>query len=243
MESKIKRPEVTLLAIGGGGLNIAIDLVDSHVFRDYNIIVFDTDTQQFEKIKSQRDTLPIYCSYHKEYPKGLDNILAYSKELLDWEGKTNGIARTIIICSTLGGETGSQIAPLLALASLLQGRFVFSIFTIPAKFEGEIKLERALVSYKQLISISNISLDQENNLLSRYENLKLKDMNLPILQAFHKIYNQPLHKLSQTETCSRLNNLIPVEYQQKDGSLIKVFNNPFGKISFKNILAYFQVNE
>ena len=243
MESKIKRPEVTLLAIGGGGLNIAIDLVDSHVFRDSNIIVFDTDTQHFEKIISQTDNLPIYCSSKNEYPTRLDNVLEYSDELLNWEVHTNGIAKTIVICTTLGGKTGSLVAPLLALASFLQGRFVFSIFTTPAKFEGETKLEIALHSEKQLISISNISLVQDNNLLSRYENLKLNDINLPLIQAFHRIYNHPLHKLSHPEEYACLKSLIPIEYQKEDGALIKTFHNTYGKISFKTILENFPANE
>ena len=52
-EKKFERPQVTLIAVGGGGLNIALDLIDAKIFKSYNLIAYDSDSSYYEEIKSK----------------------------------------------------------------------------------------------------------------------------------------------------------------------------------------------
>ena len=81
---------------GGGGLDIAIDLTKTEIFKSYNIIAYDSDSSYFEEILKQEKNLPLYFSTIPEN-KGLQTSICdfnyYSEDLLNWETTVGGISK------------------------------------------------------------------------------------------------------------------------------------------------------
>ena len=158
---KLDRPEVTLLAVGGGGLNIAIDLTKAEIFKSYNIIAYDSDSSYFEEILKREIELPLYFSTIPDIhgaQTSLTDLNYYSEDLLNWETKVGGISKIMILCTTLGGKVGTNVSPLVGLAASLQGRFVISVYSLPLKFEGEKRMMRAIEASEKIIDVSNIAI-------------------------------------------------------------------------------------
>ncbi len=64
-------------------------------------------------------------------------------------------AKVIIIVSTLGGGTGTAVAPIIAKESKAMGIITLSIATLPFRFEGEKKMAKALEGLAQLTRFSD----------------------------------------------------------------------------------------
>lgn len=226
---KLKRPEVTLLAVGGGGLNIAIDLTNAGIFKSYNIIAYDSDSSYFEEILKQEKNLPLYFSTIPEN-QGLQSSIAalnfYSEDLLDWETTVGGMSKIMILCTTLGGIVGTNVAPLVGLAASLQGRFVISVYSLPLKFEGEKRMIRAIEASEKIIAVSNIAIEQHNDYLGKLSDLKMDEIHLPMVRSFRNIYEKPIYLISGR--CKEyVEKLIPQEYHQENEKLISVYVNNY----------------
>lgn len=69
---------------------------------------------------------------------------------------------TIILCTTLGGRTGSPYAPVIAHEARRAGKFVCSLFAMPWNFEGETRNRTAATARKELLLASNLAIQQNN---------------------------------------------------------------------------------
>lgn len=229
--NKFKRPEVTLIAVGGGGLNIALDLIDAKIFKSYNLIAYDSDSSYNAEIQSKRANQPLYfstASYNGKTLSLSNELNLYSEELLDWEDRFGGISKIIVLCTTLGGKTGTSIAPIIGLAASLQGRFVISVFSLPAKFEGEKRMLRAVDACKKLIDLSNISIEQRNDSLSWFSDLKMNEINVPLIKVFQRIFNQSIYRLAERENdVPEILSLVPEKYRNLDFVLINTYTNSY----------------
>lgn len=229
--NQFKRPEVTLIAVGCGGLNIALDLIDANIFKSYNLIAYDFDSSYYEEIESKRANQPLYFSSasYNETTHSLPNELnLYSEDLLDWEDRAGGISKIIVLCTTLGGKTGTSMAPIIGLAASLQGRFVMSVFSLPAKFEGEKRMLRAVDASKKLIDVSNISIEQRNDSLSWFSELKMNEIHVPLIEVFQRIFNQSIYRLAQEgNDVPEILFLVPEKYRNPDFVLINTYTNSY----------------
>ena len=241
---RLKRPEVTLLAVGGGGLNIAIDLTKAEIFKSYNILAYDSDSSYFEEILKQEKNLPLYFSTIPEN-QGLQTSICdfnyYSEDLLDWETRIGGVSKTMILCTTLGGIVGTNIAPLVGLAASLQGRFVISVYSLPLKFEGEKRMIRAIEASEKIIDVSNIAIEQHNDYLGKLSELKIDEIHLPMVNSFRTIYDKSIYLIS--EKCKEyedVEKLVPQEYQQENEKLISVYVNNYRTTLINNKIKHFK---
>lgn len=226
---KLDRPDVTLLAVGGGGMNIAIDLTKAEIFKSYNIIAYDSDSSYFEEILKREIELPLYFSTIPDNhgaQTSLTDLNYYSEDLLNWETKVGGISKIMILCTTLGGKVGTNVAPLVGLAASLQGRFVISVYSLPLKFEGEKRMIRAMEASEKIIDVSNIAIEQHNDYLGKLSELKMDEIHLPMVKSFINIYEKPIYLISQrSKEYEDVEKLVPHEYRKENEKLIRVYLN------------------
>ena len=225
----LKRPEVTLLAVGGGGLNIAIDLTKTEIFKSYNIIAYDSDSSYVEEILKQEKNLPLYFSTIPDNhgsQTSITDLNYYSEDLLDCETKVGGMSKIMILCTTLGGKVGTNVAPLVGLAASLQGRFVISVYSLPLKFEGEKRMIRAIEASEKIIDVSNIAIEQHNDYLGKLSDLKMDEIHLPMVKTFRNIYANPIYLISERGK-EYVEKLVPQEYRKENEKLISVYVNSY----------------
>lgn len=142
---------------------------------------------------------------------------------------------TTFICATLGGQTGSIYAPLIALAAILKGKFVCSVFSMPFEFEGVRITKQAGTAKMQLITASNFAIQQNNEMLKEIGDTDIANMNKPIVEAI----KTAISGYSFTELASANNNeiqeIIPENYRkQKEKPLIWLRSNCYRGISDKD---------
>ena len=242
---ELKRPEVTLLTVGGGGLNIAIDLTKAEMFKSYYIIAYDSDSSYVEEILKQEKNLPLYFSTIPDnhgVQTTLTDLNYYSEDLLDWETTVGGMSKIMILCTTLGGKVGTNLAPLVGLAASLQGRFVISVYSLPLKFEGDKRMIRAIEASEKIIDMSNIAIEQHNDYLGKSSELKMNEIHLPMVNSFRNIYDKSIYLIS--EKCKEyedVEKLVPQEYQQENEKLISVYVNSYRTTLIKNKIKYFKI--
>ncbi len=101
---------ITLVAVGNGGYNLASDIKNANLFTETKLIVCDTDNQELANNAAQADE-----SFR------LDEIREAKSNLTGLvENVISQMTDTTLICATLGGQTGSIYAPLIALAAILK---------------------------------------------------------------------------------------------------------------------------
>lgn len=213
----------TIIAVGNGGYNLAVDLIAVGLFPDARLIVCDTNEKDLEK-----NSVNGAESFHLEKLRGKvksgDTILV--------EDIVAKASNTVIVCATLGGMTGSKYAPLIALEAILKGKFVYSFFSMPYEFEGEQKTKRAMKARMQLIASSNLAFQQNNDRLKEVESLGLNDIDKPLVETIKSaMSHKSLDELADAQDNAALQAYIPEEYRVKDMPLIWIRSNVYPGIS------------
>ncbi|GHT54240.1 hypothetical protein AGMMS49982_18590 [Bacteroidia bacterium] len=172
-----------VIAVGGGGLNVAKFISKTAKEAKRNINLFAIDTEEDDLMSS-----------------GLDNKILIQDEnsTEEVEGKLNphlGGVKIGVVISALGGRTGSTLTP--QIAKLLHEHKIASlcIVTTPFALEGKDAASRALNSIVQilechstLVQKSNESLAKEMGTLSlvavfQYFDAKIADLVFAINDA------------------------------------------------------------
>lgn len=202
----------TIIAVGNGGYNLATDLIAAGLFPDSRLIVCDTNEKDLEK-HSANATEIFLLEILGGKVKSDDTPIV--------EGIVAKASNSVIICSTLGGMTGSKYAPLIALEAILKGKFVCSFFSMPYEFEGEQKTKRAMNARMQLIASSNFAVQQNNDRLKEVESLGLNDIDKPLVETLKSaMKDRTLVELANDPKNDALQEYIPEEYRVKDLPLV-----------------------
>lgn len=215
--------KATIIAVGNGGYNLASDIRDAHLFQDTKLIVCGTDKEQLIANAKQAD---VFFCLNKILEAKSNLVRAADSILFDATDK-------ILVCATLGGQTGSVYAPLIALASILKGKFVCSAFSMPFDFERK-RIKTARTARMQLITASNFVVQQNNEMLKEVGDLNLAKMNKPIIEAIKAATNG--HSLPELASASdnEIQEIIPESYRrQKEKPLIRLHCDCFRGISDK----------
>ena len=117
IRKKDLKSEATILAIGGGGLNIATDLAKSKLISSYNIIAFDDEKEILDK-KLSKDSNITYCRI-VDFPDLVKHLLAKNFQTERDTSKFGPLYDTMIICATLGGRFSNAVAPLTGMLGRL----------------------------------------------------------------------------------------------------------------------------
>lgn len=169
---------VTIISVGNGGFNVASDIINAGIFPDNQFIVVDTDPDLLKKNVKCADKGILLEKF------GRSKVKSELTSMVD--SVIEGVSDTIIVCATLGGMTGSKYAPLIALNAVTRGKFVCSVVSIPADYEGAEKIRKAQNSLHKMIVASNLVLLQHNEKLRNYD-LSLIEMNRPIVDTLASV--------------------------------------------------------
>lgn len=211
---------VTIIAVGNGGFNVATDVINSNIFLNNELIVVDTDIEQLE-INSEHTNKKFLLQpfgrgkVTSEYADAVDNIIQ--------ECNTD----TIIVCATLGGQTGSKYGPLIALDAQLKGKTVYSFVTEPFSYEGENKKNIARKGLSKMIAASNLTIRQLNDKLEGC--LDFNDMNKPLVETISAIVKERSLKDISKTSLADTQNYIPQHLvsEDKDNPLIWIRSDSY----------------
>ena len=192
MESNIKRSEATILAVGGGGLNIATDLAKSNLISSYNIIAFDDEKETFD-LNLYKDADIKFCDI-SDFPDLVKYLLAKNFQTESNPSKFGPLYNTLIICATLGGNLSNKVAPLFCMLGRLGDVFRISLLTLPAKCEGKEIYEKALQTKDKIVMACDVSIVMNNEFLEEEKDLYLNDINEPLIETFKFFWNKESNK-------------------------------------------------
>lgn len=196
----------TIIAVGGGGYNLAIDLKEAGLFTKAQFTVCDTDENSLKEHSEIADK-----SYLLER---FGNQRVYANKIPMVEPVLKDSADTIIICATLGGQTGSKYAPLIALSAILKGKKVYSLLTLPFGYEGENRSKLALNAMMQIIASSNFTIRQLNDKLDG--SLNIGEMNKPIIETVGNLLEElPMEKVAELNNADA-QKIIPAKFVSDD---------------------------
>lgn len=216
----------TIIGIGNGGFNIAHDLISDKIFPEHALIVVDTNKEDLERNSVNADK-SFFVEPFRTNKKVRADLTGVVDNIID------ETSDTVIICASLGGNTGSKYAPLIALDAILRGKFVVSLTSMPFSYEGKKKWEKAANSKMQLIASSNISIVQDNDRLSEIEpELNFGELNKPIIDTLKFIMSFCSFKdASETIDRKQLDDLIPLKYRISGIPLIQIYDDCYVGIS------------
>lgn len=178
MENK-KIQQAAIIAVGNGGYNLANAIIDNAVFDNPQLIIVDSDKDEIESKKEGRsDALTKFV---------LVEPAIDSKEDIDVSGIVPDDADAVIICSTLGGETGSYYAPLIAMDAQFNGKQVYSLCSIPFMFEGTLRVARARAAAVKLEIASNIFMVQNNDKLQELNAITVAEIDRTMIKLFKDV--------------------------------------------------------
>ena len=199
---------IKAIGVGGGGIN-AVNQMLFHI-KDINYVVLDSDSQQLNLSSVPNRVLLRPDTTHRIATEESESEIV---ALFDDDTKM------VIIIAGLGGETGTDVAPVVArIAREKEVALTVGIVTIPFQFEGTEKIQMALagieemrkqvdalfiIDNQRLTEIYN-DLDQTNAFVKSYETLTTVARSLcDMTTAYYKTcidfndLNYTLHKGGQ----------------------------------------------
>ena len=126
---------IKAIGVGGGGIN-AVNQMLFHI-KDINYVVLDSDSQQLNHSPIPNRVLLETTHGHDSHQVTEENEAAIISLLSD-------NTRMAIIVAGMGGDTGTDAAPVVARIAHEECLLTVGIVTIPFRFEGTQKIQRAL---------------------------------------------------------------------------------------------------
>lgn len=200
----------TIVAVGGGGYNVAGKVRKVNLFAEASVMLFDTDGGALKK-----NATPV---------EKISEMLPQT-------------ADTIILCTTLGGLTGSAYAPVVAHEARRAGKFVCSLFAMPWDFEGEERNRRATAARAALLAASNLAIQQNNDRLRALRNGRCSMYDFMEDQGLLDVLNSVLsgsRTFEEWATVSDQENLqalIPERYRLPSEPYIEIHVNGYSALA------------
>ena len=131
---------IKAIGVGGGGIN-AVNQMLFHI-KDINYVVLDSDSQQLNRSSVPNRVLLRPDTTHRIATEESESEIA---ALFDDDTKM------VIIIAGLGGETGTDVAPVVArIAREKEVTLTVGIVTIPFQFDGANKILKALDGIEEM---------------------------------------------------------------------------------------------
>lgn len=156
---------IKAIGVGGGGIN-AVNQMLFHI-KDINYVVLDSDSQQLNRSSVPNRVLLRPDTTHR---------IATEESEPEIVALFDDDTKMVIIIAGLGGETGTDVAPVVArIAREKEVALTVGIVTIPFQFEGTEKIQMALAGIEEmrkqvdaLFVINNEHLTEINNDLNPF---------------------------------------------------------------------------
>ena len=137
-----QRSIVKVIGVGGGGINAANQMF-FHI-KDINFAVLDSDSQQLNES-------PIPDRVLLESIPGHDARYVTEENEAEIATLFDDDTKMVIIVAGLGGETGTDVAPVVArIAREKEVTLTVGIVTIPFQFEGTERIQMALAGIEDM---------------------------------------------------------------------------------------------
>ena len=147
---KDQKAKIFIVGVGGAGGNAINRMIDDGM-TNVDFVALNTDAQDLEYNNSQI-TLQIGKELTKGLGAGADPSIGRKaiEENKDAISKTIKLADMVFIAAGMGGGTGTGAAPEIAKIARENGALTIGIVTKPFRFEGPIRMKRALEGIKEL---------------------------------------------------------------------------------------------
>ncbi len=178
-DSPRTRPSIIkVIGVGGGGGN-AVNHMYRNGIHDVSFLLCNTDSQALEN-----SPVPLRLQLGKEGLGAGDDPekarKAAEESVDEIKRKLDDGTRMVFITAGMGGGTGTGAAPVVARVSKELDILTIGIVTIPFRFEGKIKI------YKALDGVEEMSKHVDALLVINNERLYDVYPNLPIIEAFDR---------------------------------------------------------
>lgn len=176
MQNNLKHPlKMSVFAVGGGGKNIVSTSKIMNEDKSVNFVAIDTDEDHKSLIKTEI-------------------IVKNPSDAAEIEHKVANLLNDMecaIIIAAFGGETGTNITPLLLNILHQKKILTLCIVTTPFAFEGNRKISKALVAIEQIKESKTAVIVYNNN-----DSIK-EVRDLPMGKAFEYMDNKIADTLSE----------------------------------------------
>lgn len=134
-----KQPTIRVIGVGGGGCNM-VGRMREKLPKGYSFVVIDSDSYCLER---SRVPVVLHISTKEFKDENGEQSTAYMAAMADLEGMKevllfDGKADIAVIAACIGGEFGTQVAPLVAETAKEIGMMTVGILTLPSVSGGEL---------------------------------------------------------------------------------------------------------
>ncbi|MEA1898764.1 MAG: cell division protein FtsZ [Bacteroidota bacterium] len=168
---------IKVLGIGGGGSN-AVNHMFSQGIKDVNFMVCNTDAQALE---NSPVAVKIQIGESITEGRGAGNKpevgrQAAQENLDDIIETLSKNTKMVFLTAGMGGGTGTGAAPVIAKACRELGILTVAIVTIPFRFEGQKRIQQAIIGINELKNnVDSLLVINNEKLREIYGDLKLSE--------------------------------------------------------------------
>lgn len=172
--------EITLIAVGNCGYNIANDILAVGIVTPAHYFVCDTDVDELQDKKQNAKCKTITLPLFEGNPD--TNLIPIVGGIMPEE------TDLVLICAGMGGMTGSRYAPLIGMSAQILNKKVISVFATAFRFEGKNVNTQSKWGFLQQQIASDVCIYQDNNFLLN-EGVP-DEMNKPVINALKTLKNK-----------------------------------------------------
>lgn len=164
------RPNIIkVIGVGGGGGN-AVRYMANKGIVDVDFVVCNTDKQVIDDDDLNINYIQIGKECTDGYGAGNDPNVGCeaAEESLDQiTDILSGDTKMVFITAAMGGGTGTGAAPIIAKKAKEMGRLVVGVVTVPARFEGPIRVNNAKAGVEAMEKVVDCLIVIENDRINR----------------------------------------------------------------------------
>ena len=162
-QQSIPTSAVKIIGLGGAGANM-LERIALDGMEGAELLALNTDVRTLAACVA-REKIQLGVNLTKGLGAGGDPELGHQAMLESEDQIRESIKgrRIVVLCTGLGGGTGSGAAPIVTRIAREEGAFVVVFATMPFAFEGRRRREQAETSLNELAVLSNALVTFDNN--------------------------------------------------------------------------------
>ena len=157
------KPSVSVVGIGGGGRNAVMRMICSNKLTFTSLCIQSPDGDDI----FLNDNL-VFLDYKKVL--SCDDIPLNDRVLID---RVTENSEVVVLCAGLGGNTGTNLIPIMADYFKNQGKIVIAVVTKPFKFEGARRMQKAEEGASLIKRAAHFTFFASNEQMKNTEGIKV----------------------------------------------------------------------
>lgn len=171
LTSKYLKPKIKVMGVGGAGLNSINNLIASGL-----------ENVEFSVVHSDKEALALSAADNKVYIEGFTKSSEFGSKNVAFQNLDEILdilidGDLVFLIAGFGGETGTEVLPIIANAIRQLGKLTIAFITTPFDFEGERRAGKAKEGLEYLLpNVDTVVTPRNQNLLMKAdENLTMSD--------------------------------------------------------------------